>query len=592
MKKRFLFLFSFSCFLLFSLKAFPQEASVLPLPDSLAVKLENCKNDDLTRAEALVQAIRYFHINRHYIESRPYVEELYSLSDRLDDAYIKARADLVMGVLINETENDINQAFRYIHSAYVLASQLPENGQSMDLRVRIYNSLGSCYSQIGLNAEGYDCYLKGLELNKDAKNKDYDNMLKINLLNVCNFLSKYDEAIAMGKELLHSEDYIYDKYVPYFIIANSYKGKQSYDTALMYMDSAFVYATQPHDISRYYTNKGLLYFSKRDYQNASNCLKTSLFDYSNVNSYETKIMDLIYLGSTYGTFSKQDSALLLLNQGIAEARKANLATLEKDGLFHKFELLYLADTTNEIYHDIFRYSYIGDSLNLSNNDRRLEALWFQQQFKQKETQLEYERQISDMNHRKQKTMLFFISLVLVLVVLIMVLLLNRKKMLLKNKDIQLQNEALVKDSMAKELDLRNREMTAKTLVQVQRQEMAAEMIQKLKAASDDKKALSANVREIIRRLEQYKNASNPDDFDYYFTKTNPDFYDKLRADFPHLTPNELRLCAYLKMNLNTKDIAAICNITPESARVARSRLRKSLNLVDSNIDLASYLSKY
>jgi predicted nucleic acid-binding Zn ribbon protein len=222
----------------------------------------------------------------------------------------------------------------------------------------------------------------------------------------------------------------------------------------------------------------------------------------------------------------------------------------------------------------------------------LEALWFQQQFKQKETQLEYERQISEMSHRKQKILLVFISLVLVLVVLIMVLMLNRKKMLLKNKDIQLQNEALMKDAMAKELGLRNREMTAKMLVQVQRQEWVTEMIQKLKAAADDKKALSEHVREIIRNLEQYKNVSNPDDFDYYFTKTNPDFYDHLRADFPDLTSNELRLCAYLKMNLNTKDIAAICNITPESARVARSRLRKSLNLVDSNVDLASFLSKY
>jgi hypothetical protein len=239
-----------------------------------------------------------------------------------------------------------------------------------------------------------------------------------------------------------------------------------------------------------------------------------------------------------------------------------------------------------------RYLYLTDSLQKTNDATRLESLWLQQDFKQKETQLEYERQISEMSYRKQIILLFFISLVLVLVVLIMVLLLNRKKMLLKNKDIQLQNEALVKDSMAKELDLRNREMIAKTLVQVQRQEWVTEMIQKLKTATDDKKALSTNVREIIRNLEQYKNNSNPDDFDYYFTKTNPDFYNRLRADFPNLTSNELRLCAYLKMNLNTKDIATICNITPESARVARSRLRKSLDLVDSTIDLASFLSKY
>ena len=118
--------------LVFPLHAFAQSGSeVLPLPDSLAVKLESCKNDDLAKADALVQIIRYFHINRHYIESRPYVEELSRLSDKLDDAYIKARADLAMGVLIGETENRPNDAFKYVHSAYVLASQLPENERNL-----------------------------------------------------------------------------------------------------------------------------------------------------------------------------------------------------------------------------------------------------------------------------------------------------------------------------------------------------------------------------------------------------------------------------------------------------------------------------
>lgn len=578
---------------LLSLTAFAQSGSeVLPLPDSLAVKLESCKNDDLARAEALVEVIRYFHINRHYIESRPYVEELSRLSDRLDDAYIKAMSDHVMGLLIGETENRPNDAFKHIHSAYVIASQLPENEENINLRVRIYNSLGSCYSQLGWEAECYDCYIKGLELNDKIKNKQNEYILKTNLLNIYNAMKKYDEAIAMGKELLNDKNYVYDKYVPYHCIANDYKDKEVFDTALMYYDSAFLYADSPHDQSRYYTSVGLTFISMEDFERATNNLKISLYKYSDVNASETEIMDFIYLGYVYGLQAKQDSALFFLTQGIEKARKENLASMELDGLLRKFELLCDFHKTDETFQDISRYLHLADSLQKTNDATKLESLWLQQEFKQKETQLEYERQISEMNHRKQNVVLFFVLLVLVLVILIMVLLLNRKKMLLKNKDIQLQNEALVKDSMAKELDLRNREMTAKTLVQVQRQELVTEMIQKLKAAADDKKALSEHVREIIRNLEQYKNVSNPDDFDYYFTKTNPDFYDQLRADFPNLTSNELRLCAYLKMNLNTKDIAAICNITPESARVARSRLRKSLDLVDSNIDLASFLSKY
>lgn len=286
---------------LFSLTAFAQSGSeALPLPDSLAVKLESCKDDDLAKAEALVQAIRYFHINRHYIESRPYVEELSRLSDRLDNAYIKAMSDLTMGLLISETENRPNDAFKHVHSAYVLASQLPENEENINLRVRIYNSLGSCYSQLGWDAECYECYIKGLELNDKIKNRQNEYTLKINLLNVYNSMKKYDEAIAIGRELLDDKNYVYGQFVLYYCIANNYKDKVVFDTALMYYDSAFLYAASSHDQSRCYANIGLTLFDMGDLENASKNLKTSLYQYADVNASETEIMDLIYLGYIYG----------------------------------------------------------------------------------------------------------------------------------------------------------------------------------------------------------------------------------------------------------------------------------------------------
>ena len=75
-------------------------------------------------------------------------------------------------------------------------------------------------------------------------------------------------------------------------------------------------------------------------------------------------------------------------------------------------------------------------------------------------------------------------------------------------------------------------------------------------------------------------------------RVHPGFYEKLCADFPNLTQSELRLCAFLKLNLNTKEIAAINNITINSAKVARSRLRKKLNISDINDNLVEFLSQY
>jgi len=68
-----------------------------------------------------------------------------------------------------------------------------------------------------------------------------------------------------------------------------------------------------------------------------------------------------------------------------------------------------------------------------------------------------------------------------------------------------------------------------------------------------------------------------------------DFFEKLRRDFTDLTSYDLRLCAYLKLGFNSKEIANMLNIQPSSVYISRSRLRKKLDL-NSDKDLSSYLN--
>jgi DNA-binding CsgD family transcriptional regulator len=134
-------------------------------------------------------------------------------------------------------------------------------------------------------------------------------------------------------------------------------------------------------------------------------------------------------------------------------------------------------------------------------------------------------------------------------------------------------------------------MTAKVLSQVQKKELMVDIIGKLTDIEMNKKS-AKNIHNVIVELRQSIEENSHVDFEYYFVQTHPDFYNNLRIDFPNLTPHELRLCAYLKMNLSTKDIAAISNISPDSARTARSRLRKTLKIQNQDENLVSFLAKY
>lgn len=67
-------------------------------------------------------------------------------------------------------------------------------------------------------------------------------------------------------------------------------------------------------------------------------------------------------------------------------------------------------------------------------------------------------------------------------------------------------------------------------------------------------------------------------FETYFKNVHPDFLKDLLKKYPSLTPNEIKLCVFLRLNLNSKEIASITIQNSESIDIARYRLRKKLNL--------------
>lgn len=92
-------------------------------------------------------------------------------------------------------------------------------------------------------------------------------------------------------------------------------------------------------------------------------------------------------------------------------------------------------------------------------------------------------------------------------------------------------------------------------------------------------------------LDHGKNGDDWQRFMEYFQNVYHDFLGNLKREHPSITANELRLCALLKINLSTKEIANMLNITPESLRTAKYRLRKKLDLMDDD-RLNDFILKY
>ncbi|NNF19490.1 MAG: two component regulator three y domain-containing protein, partial [Flavobacteriaceae bacterium] len=115
-----------------------------------------------------------------------------------------------------------------------------------------------------------------------------------------------------------------------------------------------------------------------------------------------------------------------------------------------------------------------------------------------------------------------------------------------------------------------------------------ELLNKLKTeltgVGDDPKIKSV-IRTIIR------NINNEDDwkiFEEAFNNADKDFLKRIKEIHPELTSNDLRLCAYLRLNLSSKEIAPLLNISVRSVEVKRYRLRKKMSLPREN-SLSDYI---
>ena len=73
-----------------------------------------------------------------------------------------------------------------------------------------------------------------------------------------------------------------------------------------------------------------------------------------------------------------------------------------------------------------------------------------------------------------------------------------------------------------------------------------------------------------------------------FEKVHQNFFTTLKTSFPELTEHELRLCAYIRINLQNKEIARILNVSPATINTSRYRVRKKL-VMDNKMSLEDFL---
>ncbi len=541
-------------------------------------------SSDRDRMAALHYEIESLLDKQSVEEAEPYINEFITLSNENKDPYFKAFGDFCMGHLANH-QNHFKEACLQFMVAKDGLQRLHRTDDVNRLEVRIDLALGACYLSKEMYSQAFECLTDGVKLNQETVNDGHlqfylDNNLMVLMMST----NSNNDIISLGERLLSNAQTDQNRYYAYANIGVYYFTKGDFETALHYFDTAIKYSKSPVEKATILNYRAQTYYALKNFDDAV-AVCDSVLRCLDSDDRELQAKTLILRGIVLIDLDKSDSALYYIDKGIGIAREYDFLATETMGLSNKCDLLFSLGRYEDYAFAMTEYAVVNDSIYKLNDINKLRQLEAQYDLELLKIEMAQNHKMKEAENQRYRLMSGFVILVLLAVIIIVLLSLSRKNILLKNKKMQ-------EEVLAKELDLRKREMTANALVQVKRQEMLTDMIDRLKAVAEDKNTMQSNIQSVIKTFEEYRNANTPEDFEYYFTQTHPDFYNNLTADFPRLTTNELRLCAFLRLNLTTKDIASICHISPESAMVARSRLRKKLNLVGTDEDLYSFLLKY
>ena len=117
----------------------------------------------------------------------------------------------------------------------------------------------------------------------------------------------------------------------------------------------------------------------------------------------------------------------------------------------------------------------------------------------------------------------------------------------------------------------------------------------IKTELENNKSSFSNSLGYKRLLRKIDNSIAHEDewelFEHNFNQVHEEFFNQLKVNHPKLTHKDLKICAYIKMNLLTKEIAPLMNVSIRGLETHRYRLKRKLNL-ENDKSLNDYLRNF
>jgi len=386
-----------------------------------------------------------------------------------------------------------------------------------------------------------------------------------------------------------------------------FSNQKLWDSSLHYYEKSHaIYQSEKDSFSVAGTsnNIGTIYNYKKQYNNSIIYFSKAFEVMKKLGKTEDAAVFALNISGSYKSLGRQEKAVYYIKIGEELAKQINDARLNMR-VANSYALLYETFGDYEKANNYYKeYYQLNDSL--YSLEKHQQIVKWQEKYESEKHKntielLQKQKEIDRISLRKQNVIIYAVVFVGLLVIVILFLVIHQNKLktkvlqaekwnlnnkqekLISEKKLQESENQLLKDRIAH----KERELVSATMHILQKNEL----IQKLKEDLDgiNKHLQDDSLHDFSMVMKGLTSQSGVwENFNFHFEQVHPDFFKFLKRDFPHLTQNDLKVSAFIKIGLNNKEIASLMQIAPDSVKSSKKRLKKKLSLMPEH-NLSDFL---
>ena len=495
-------------------------------------------NDEQFRA-SLIECIELTN-DLHFEESYLRLNELLSQA-RVERNQMREVQVLINLGLLYSTFKDYETALPYFFNA----QDICENDPEIHYLNSIYNNIGILYSYKNNFDLAEEYFKKAYAISRKDKNLARTAINMINIASIKMELGQFDSAYFYNSEAI--------------MIFRSME-KEEY-------------------ISSAYSNLGDILIEQGEYGSALDYYRKAI---ALEKKYPDPVNGQLYLyqlARTHQELGNKDSTEHYLNKAILIFKEVSDFNLLSKAYLDYYEL-----SNDKKYLDL-SLNYKDSLLNRTNEE------WISNQQISYELSIKtQEIQVLEERSKWQRWIIFGVSFISLNLILSIFVVWRSRVRRLRQQTIILRQEKrlheIEQEKLKTDLEYKNKEVVSNTIHLMNKNEVLSSISSLLENMDGEAKS---EIKDIIKN--NLSQDADWEDFKLHFEKMHEGFLHELNTRHSGLTQTDIRLCAYLLLGLSAKEIANISNISPDSVRKRKQRLRQKLEL-DPSIELEHYLKSF